>query len=46
MNFNIKQPKNKKINTRMPIAFIGSVDFSNNSFDNLTKNLWEMTFIT
>ena len=44
MNFNIKQPKKKKINTRIPLSFIGSVDFSNNSFDNLAKNLWENDF--
>ena len=44
MNFNIKQLKKKKINTRIPLSFIGSVDFSNNSFDNLAKNLWENDF--
>ena len=44
MNFTIQQPKKKGIKLRLPLAFIDSVYFSNNSLHNLVKNLGNNNF--
>ena len=41
MNFTIKQPKEKGIKPGLPLEFIDTVHFLNNSLDNLVKKLGE-----
>ena len=44
MSFTIQQPKKKAITSGLPLVFINSVQFLNNSLDNLVKNLAENGF--
>ena len=44
MSFTIEQSKKKSIKPGLPIVFVDSVHFLNNSLDNLVKNLRENNF--
>ena len=39
MSFTIEQPKTNSISPGLPLVFIDSVHFSNNSLDNIVTNL-------
>ena len=41
LSFTIEQPKKKRIKPGLPLVFIDSVHFLNNSLDNLVKNFGE-----
>ena len=44
ISFSIKQPKKKDIKPGLPLSFIESIHFLNDSLDNLVKNLGENDF--
>ena len=44
MSFTTQQPKEKGFKPELPLVFIDSVHFLNNSLDNLIKNLGESDF--
>ena len=44
MSFANEQPKKKSIKPRLPLVFIDSVHFLNNSLDNFVKNSGENDF--
>ena len=44
MSFTIKQPKKNVVNAGLPLFFIDSFHFSNNSLKNLVKNSGENHF--
>ena len=44
MSFTIQQPKKKGIKPELPLVFVDSVHFLNNSLNNLVENLGEDDF--